>query len=99
MSSFHFSYGLLSNGEVFYSPFVPRNADVKQETDYLRSYRLPWNGEVAQFFISGRELSVARQKLPARQYRIRYLALKNLAMGTNPSDFDVYVTPPFDLVY
>ncbi|CAF1033567.1 unnamed protein product [Adineta steineri] len=101
LPGYDINYGLLFNNSVgpFYGTDWPRNADVKIETDYLKSYPYLWKGQIAQIFFSGNTSIIFNQKLPPGQYRVRYSALKNFGNYNNSDDFDVYITPVFNLVY
>ena len=97
LSSYGFIYSDLNDGIIYQSdrwrnvaeeisPFTVANVDT-------------WLGYVRPDVSNMNSSSSGLIRLVPNQYRIRFSALKHFGNLTNPDDFEVHYTPPFNLVY
>ena len=95
------SYGLIFsdlNNETIYQSDRWRN--VAEKISPFTEYRIDsWLGEICPD-VSNQNCSSSQPiRLAPGQYRIRFSALKHFGNLTNPDDFEIHHTPPFNLVY
>lgn len=83
---------------VFYFPNMPRNTAVDVHS-FNQSFDTFWRGYVCTDVIVDNCLTSPPIRLVPNKYRIRFSALKHFGNFMNPNDFEVYVTPAFNLVY
>lgn len=101
LHSLGYIYGLdeVEDSVAFYYPDIPRNAGSNLAAPFIPFYNVNWNGLVCR-----REFGVGCDNantvlLLAGQYRIRFSALKHFGNAAKSNDYDVYVTPLFNLIY
>jgi hypothetical protein len=97
-----YSYGLAyssSDGGAFYLTSVSRNVVSPLAQSFSQFYAIFWNGYVCPTILGGNCTDAQSNTIPPGEYKIRYSALKHFGNDMNPNDFDVYITPPFKLVY
>jgi hypothetical protein len=91
-------YGNDGNG-AFYGTNFPRNVATTTVEGFLQSYNASWGGQICTKTLNQPCSDQEAIFLSSGQYRIQFSALKHFGNNTNPADFEVYRTPPFDLVY
>jgi hypothetical protein len=98
LHSYGVVYSVLSE-EAFYMINVPRNVATPESQSFLQYYPSVWNGHVCSKMVDANCTISESIMLPSGEYRIRFSALKHFGNASNPADYDVYLTPPFSLVY
>jgi len=78
---------------------VSRNVVSPLAQSFSQYYAIFWNGYVCPTILDGNCTDAQSNVVPPGEYKIRYSALKHFGNVMNPQDFDVYITPPFKLVY
>jgi len=76
----------------------PRNVAPPNTQSHTTSYDFLWNGKSSTFFPDQMVIDPVTKTLPVGQYKVRFIALKHFGDLMNPNDYEVYTTPPFNLV-
>lgn len=101
-SFFLLSFGLLRRSatqDAFYLTNLPRHVGAEEVQAYSPYSSVFWFGDVCQGVLNQTCLDSQTNLLSPGIYRLRFSALKHFGNATNPADFEVYRTPPFELVY
>ena len=83
---------------VFILQNVPRSA-VLTVPGFTQPLDTFWRGFICTDVIFVNCLTSQPIRLVPNKYRIRFSVLKHFGNLSNPNDFEVYVTPAFNLVY
>ncbi|UJR24182.1 hypothetical protein I4U23_027148 [Adineta vaga] len=76
-----------------YAESLPRNLPI-----IFASYEKYWYGEVGKISMTEEKPDGPISKLADDQYTIQFSVLRHFGDPTNPSDYEVYQSPPFNLV-
>lgn len=90
-------YGITGYG-AFYVANAPRNVRGPAKP-FKTHYEWPWYGDVCPETVIKSCTDDEAFLLDSGRYQIRYSALKHFGNINNAADYDVYYSPPFDLVY
>jgi hypothetical protein len=96
------SYGLVyadDMSQTFYYTNHPRNvAAPNLQSSYQYNF-LTWNGGICPTILGANCTYSQTDTIPSGEYQIQFSALKHFGNVTDSADFEVYRTPPFNLVY
>ena len=87
------------SNEAFYLTNVRRNTAVPDVASFMQYYPLVWTGHVCQKMLGANCTDSEAIQLPSGEYRIRFAALKHFGNANDPADYDIHLTPSFNLVY
>ncbi len=65
----------------------------------MQSITIPWIGQVSPLISKNNATEEDIHTLNPGLYRIKFSALKHFGNPEKSGDFDIYFTPPFDLVF
>ncbi len=83
------------NQQAFYMTNVQRNGP----QPLTLTYDMSWKGHVCPTILGANCTNLTANTVSPGQYKIRFSALKHFGDDTDPADFDIYRTPPFNLTY
>ncbi len=99
---FFHSYGVVfseHDDTPLFKTNAPRNVNSTSVESFSVFYIIIWKGRVCPKMLGANCTNLQASPVPPGQYKLRFSALKNFGNATNPADFDIYRTPPFNLVY
>ena len=85
--------------DTFYYTNLPRNVASFDIQSYNAFVSVMWNGGVCRGILNQTCPNSQSTLVPSGAYRLRFSVLKHFGNAANPADFEVYRTPPFNLVY
>jgi len=78
---------------------APRNLALASGNIFAVLNGISWNGQISQIKLDKNYTSPSISNLLPGQYRIRFSALKHFGNDMEPDDYEVYLTPKFNLVF
>jgi hypothetical protein len=85
--------------QAFYYTNNPRSVAASNPESFSQYNSLTWNGAICPIILGMNCTYSQTDMVPPGKYQIQFSALKHFGNATDPTDFEVYRTPSFNLVY